>query len=280
MSNDAIENSPDQGEPIDLYRFAYGTGATTRFTYCDSDMPVEHDVDIYTPLPIERGEINASGSLDKAELEVEVPEDSPIAELFLVYPPSQVVGLTIFRCHYTGSGFTIPLAVWSGRVLSCSREGYLAKLRCEPISTSMRRVGLRRHYQYMCSHVLYGTACGVNRVDHTTLTTAVGSDVRSVTVPGQISDQHLGGIVSWTPVGKPIERRTILRVERNANNNTSRLVTAGVVREVNPGDPVEVAKGCKHTLADCRDVFGNAPAFGGFPYIPLQNPHGTTAIYN
>jgi len=281
MTNNEIEISDALGEPIDLYQFSYGAGSATRLLYCDSDFEITVGAEVYYPGYIDRDAINTSGSLDKSELEVTVAEDSHIAEWFLVYPPSEVVGLVISRCHYddsTGEA-TTPQVMWSGRVLACSREGYNAKLRCEPVATSMRRVGLRRHYQYMCPHVLYGTDCRASRVANTTGNTARAVGPRTVKVDGNVGDQYRGGMLSWTPVGKPVERRTVLNVSYDDTSNQTLLTVAGNPTTLNPGDSVELAKGCRHTLDDCHGVFDNAVNFGGMPYIPTQNPHGTTSIY-
>ena len=280
MSNDQFENSVADGEPLELYRFSYGTGSATTYTYCDGDVPVTHESAVYAPLPIDREAINASGNLDRSELAVEVPQDSPIAQLFMAYPPSDVVGLTILRCHWDGTTITTPEAIWVGRVLAGNPEGYMSVLRCEPFTTSMARVGLRRHYQFMCPHVLYGTACGANRAEHSTASSVVSYDARSITVPGLVSDQHAGGMVSWNPIGLPGERRTILRVDRDVGAGTSRLTVAGRVNELTVGFALELALGCRHNVSDCRDLFNNTPNFGGQPYIPGDNPHGSTRVYH
>lgn len=285
-TTDIIETSDALGEPIELYRFSYGPGFGTVITYTDADFEVSHDNLIWTPaVGIERDAITASQSLDKAELEVSIAEDAEIAELFRDYPPSDVVGLSIFRCHWDADAgaITTPMAVWVGRVLSCRRDGYVATLRGEPAVTSLRRVGLRRHFQYMCSHVLYGSACGANRVDHTTATTILSSDLRTVTVSGHVSDQHKGGLLSWQPLGLPVERRTVLQISRQTDAGGapfSVLTLAGSPRNIQDNMAGELAKGCRHTIADCRTVFANAPNFGGMPYIPVENPHGSTKIYN
>ncbi len=282
-TNDIIETSDALGEPLDLYRFTYGGGASqVTLAYCDSDFEVVHAGVSYTPVYIERGAVNASGSLDKSELEVEVSEDSDVADLFRVYPPGDVVGLTIFRCHYDAdvNDVTTPQAIWIGRVLACARDGYTATLRCEPAVTSLRRVGLRRHYQYMCPHVLYGPHCRVIQADHTTDSTCSAVDPRTASVPGDIGDQYKGGLLAWTPTGMPQERRTILDVTYDGGTGRSVLTLAGNPVNLSAGDPVTLSKGCRHNIADCRDVFDNAPNFGGMPYIPKKNPHGTTSIYN
>jgi len=280
-----IEVSDALGEPIELYRFNFGPGFGTVLTYTDAEFEITHENMIWKPVAaLERDAVSASQSLDRTEVEVTVAEDSEIAELFRDYPPSDVVGLSIFRCHWDDANgrITTPMAVWVGRVLSCSRERFVAKLRCEPAVTSLRRVGLRRHYQYMCPHALYGPACGVSRAAHTTTSTILDHDLRTITVAGHVSDQHRGGLISWQPLGLPVERRTILTIQRTSQGQApvSVLSLAGSPRNINDGIPVELAKGCRHTLADCRDVFNNAPAFGGMPYIPVQNPHGSTRIYH
>lgn len=283
MSTESIEISDALGEPIELYRFNYGPGFGTVLCYTDADFEVAFDGQVYAPAEgIDRDAINASETLDKAELDVTIAEDADIARLFIAQPPSSVVGLTIFRCHWDAAvdAITTPMAVWVGRVLSCKRDGFTASLRGEPATTSLRRVGLRRHYQYMCPHVLYGTACGADRVAHSSAVTIQTSDPRSATVGALVSDQHIGGMLSWQPVGQPVERRTILSIARDATLGVSVLTLAGAPRYLEDGMAGELAEGCQHTIADCRDVFANAPNFGGMPYIPVQNPHGSTKIYH
>lgn len=281
MTTDTQERSVAAGEPIELYRFGYGTGAATVFTYCNGDVEIEHDSRLYAPLAgLDRDAINASGSLDKSDLIVTVPHDSAVAQLFNGYPPSAVVGLTIFLCHLQEDGtHTIPTAIWIGRVLGGNQVGYEAELTCQPLASGMERIGLQDKWQYMCQLVHYGPECGANRAEHTVLSSASAVDPRSVTVPGLLSDQYLGGMVSWTPVGRPVERRTILEIEQDTGLGTSQLIVTGQVRDLAPGDTVELALGCRHNLGDCRDVFDNAPNFDGDPWIPLDNPHGSTRVF-
>lgn len=282
MNYDLIETSDALGEPLDLYRFSYGGGAANIFCYTDADFEIIHAGDVYQPAPIERGSIVTAETLDKASLDVTLPHDTEVAELFLTQPPAATVALTVFRCHWDADAgaITPPQTIWIGRVLGCSREDYLASLSCEPASTSLHRIGLRRHYQYMCPHVLYGPHCRAQAGNHQFLSSPVAVDQRSITVSGEWGDQFLGGMLAWQPVGQPTERRTILQRFYNAGNMTTRFVLAGGVRKLRTGDEIELFRGCKHTLGDCRDVFNNAPNFGGTPFIPTQNPHGTTAIYN
>ncbi|MBB3231698.1 phage BR0599 family protein [Halomonas stenophila] len=283
MTTETIELSDALGEPIELYRFSYGPGVGTILAYTDADFAITHDTITYQPVAgLDREPIVASQSLDRSDMEIEIDEQAEIAQLFLVYPPSDVVGLTIFRCHWDAEAgaITTPMAVWIGSILSCKRSGYLAALHGESVDTSLRRTGLRWHWQYMCPHVLYGPQCQADRNAHSITVGVTSVDPRTITVSGLIEDQYRGGVVSWQPLGLPLEQRTVLGIVQNAQAGTSTLTLAGAPRHLEPSESVELAKGCRHTLGDCRDIFANAPRYGGMPYIPLDNPHGTTRIYN
>jgi uncharacterized phage protein (TIGR02218 family) len=41
--------------------------------------------------------------------------------------------------------------------------------------------------------------------------------------------------------------------------------------EVRPGDRFTVTAGCDKRLATCREKFGNAPNFRGFPHMPGED---------
>lgn len=282
MSTGDIEITNALGEPMELYRFEYGAGALTVFTYTDGDFAVTSGGEEYRPIPIEREALNASGTLDKSALEVSVPENSALADVFRVSPPANVMRLTIWQCHWDPDerAITTPLAIWAGRVLSCGRAGHWATFECEPITSSLRRVGLRRHWQYMCPHVLYGDRCRATSGDHTVGATAQSVDRRSVTVSGEAGNQWNGGMIEFTPTGEPTTRLTITRVQYDSDSGSTRFELAGVLRGLAAGDEFNLVRGCSHTLDECRDVFDNAPNFGGMPWIPRDNPHGSTRIYH
>lgn len=288
MSNEQLEESTYSSRPVELYLFEYGSDDTlTTYGYTDADFDITKYIPgrgsiVFQADYVERNEINISQTLDKTELEILVDEESDISDLFRVYPPGEVVGATIFRAHWDeGAGdVTEPAAIWVGRVLSCSREGSVATLTCESAVTSFRRTGLRRHYQYMCPHVLYSSACGVSQAEHTIEREVLAVNPKDVTVAGEVTDQYRGGILTWETPETPPERRTIIRAAYDSDNDQTVLTLAGNPQTLESEMTVEISKGCSHTLQDCRDVFDNVANFGGMPYIPTKNPHGTTSIYN
>lgn len=271
MSFETLEESRYLGQPVDLYYFRYGTTASAYYAYTDAEEPITFDGVIYKPLPIRRGAINSSGTLDKSALQVEVPVSSDVAELFRIYPPGRSVAIIIRQGHLddVDNDFKV---IWSGRVLSSSREDSIDTLTCEPLSTAFRRSGLRRCYQYSCPHALYGTLCMASRLAATRPATVYSLTGASVTLDSGWNGAHavekyIGGMIEWeTAAGKEV--RTILRLTNGGNT----LNLSGATRGLTGGMEVSVILGCEHNMADCENLHNNIQNYGGQPWIPLSSP--------
>ena len=281
------ELSRTKGQPASLFLFRYGAAIDEFYAYTNAEYEKTHLTIDYQPVPISYGAIEASGSLDKKTLEVRTAITNEVAELFRVSPPSYPVTLVIRRGHLNDPTNEF-LVEWSGRVLSCSREGSEAIFACEPISTAMRRTGLRRHWQYSCPHVLYGPQCNANKAAATTNVVLVTVGAAEIILndgwetPTRAAKAH-GGIVEWTGPNGTI-RRTIIAVEED-------LVTLrlnGPTTGLQSGDTVAVSLGCNHRFelnpnvpgqfidTDCITIHDNILNFGGQPWIPSDNPIGTS----
>lgn len=271
MSFDEFEDSRCQGQPVDLYYFVYGTTASSYYAYTDAEQPLEIAGVTYQPKPIDRGALNTSGTLDKSALEVKIPVSSELAELFRIYPPSRSVTLIIRQGHVgdVEEEFNV---IWSGRVLSSSREDSEVTLTCEPLSTALRRSGLRRCYQYSCPHALYGGHCMASKLVATIAATVISTSGTTVILDSGWGGAHdplkyIGGMIQWeTPRGPEI--RTILRITSGGN----KLLLSGTTHFLSNGDEISVSLGCEHNLEDCENLHHNVQNFGGQPWIPLSNP--------
>lgn len=252
----------------------FDAGDIGPFAYTDAENPITKDGIVFQPIPITRASITASGSLDKSTLEVTMAQGQEVGDLYVAYPPSQVVNLIIYQGHVGDDPdlpYNYPVA-WTGRVLGVQHPPNETKFTCEPISTSIRRPGLRRNYQVTCPHVLYGDQCKASRRSATRSAAIAAISGNSVTLVSGWAGSHppvsyAGGMISWTVDGIQ-EARGILRVD----GNTLRLPAA--VRNLSVGDTIDVALGCSHNTDDCRTLHKNIANFGGQPFIPYTNPIG------
>lgn len=283
MSFELRETSRAKGQPVSLFFFRYGAGVDNFYAYTNAEYAKTFNLVEYQPVPIQYGSVEASGTLDKKTLEVRTSIDNEVAELFRVSPPTYPVVLFIRRGHLNDPDNEF-LVEWSGRVLSCSREGSEAIFSCEPISTAMRRTGLRRHWQYSCPHVLYGPQCNANKAAATTTNVLVAVAAASITLndgwetPERATKAH-GGLVQWEgPNGTIV--RTIIAV----NDDLTTLRLNGPTTGLQSGMSVDVSLGCNHRFeldgdefidTDCITIHDNLQNFGGQPWIPEDNPIGT-----
>lgn len=287
-----FELSRSSARPITLYYFRWGSDAASYYSFTDStstvnapgpleDTSPQTMVD-YTTETIERGTITSSGTLDKAQLEVTVPRDNDLAELFVAYPPAQVVTCVIRQGHL-GATDDYP-AIWVGRVTSMRFEDSDAKFTLEPVATSLRRTGLRRNYQLGCPHALYGQQCRADKPAATVTVAVTSISNQTLVLPtgwfGSIPiNKYLGGLAQWTTPEGNTEIRTILR-----KSGTDNLVLGGIIRGLSAAQNVELSLGCNHKMDDCADLHveidsgsplqSNIHNFGGQPWIPLENPVG------
>jgi hypothetical protein len=266
------------GSPVELFRFSFGPRPQDTHLYTDSETPVIYDGETYSPMPLQRGPTSNSGTLDKTVLDITMPHLARVPQLFRIYPPSFTIGLTVLQGQSRDPDAEF-VAIWVGRVISVSFEGIEAKLSCEPISTSFRRSGLRRNYQYMCPHVLYGPQCLASKVDATTPATVSAVSGRSVTLTSLLSlpGRYAGGMVEWITAGGLNESRTILTVD--TVGGVSVLGLTGLPSGLVAGGSISAVLGCRHTLVSCRDDHDNAVNYGGHPWIPLKNPIGNVSPF-
>lgn len=283
MSFQVYERSRNKGEPINLFLFEYGVEAPIRIGFTDFEQTVLHDGVQYNPEAIRRASLNSSGTLDKATLNIDTDKDSPIAELFRIYPPSTPVRITILQGHADDVDKQF-LVVWTGRVLNAKWNDSMVTLSCEPIATSLRRPGLRRRYQIACPHVLYGPICRANKAAATIPTTLAESvsGARAVQVTATLDETMArrlrNGTFEWVTSDGNTEARTILSVQVDGLL-PPRLILSGIVVGLPSGYPVNLVYGCGHSLDDCERVHNNLPNYGGMPWIPTKNPFGKYSPY-
>lgn len=279
MAREDFETSPTSGQSVALYKVQYGDNSANTFT--NADQPITYDGEVYDPHPISHSELESQGDLSRGDISLTVPLSSPIAEHFRIFPPGRVVALTIREGHVSNpddpagwaSGENFPVG-FQGRILESRRQGNEVRLTCEQSSTSMNRVGLRRHYQWSCPLVLYGSRCQADKGAASTSGTVSAITGNVVTLnsaweaAGRAGADYNGGILEWTST-EGDEARTILNVDGDD------ITLDGPPFDLEASDSVTVVLGCPHTLAGCAELHDNIVNYGGHPFIPTRsNPIG------
>lgn len=282
MAYEDYEESVASGDPIQLFLFRYGSQPGEYLGYTDHTEQLTVATLIYNPVPISRDDIESDGTLDRTTLKISTDKGTALAELFRVYPPSSVVTLVIAEGHVDDPDEEF-LVSWAGRITGADRNRSVLELTGEPVSTSMRRPGLRRHYQIGCMHELYGPHCQADKPSKTLAATVDAITGASVTLDAGWNGafpaaKFLGGMLEWPAPGGSTNRRTILRVTGDT------IMLSGITQDLVATDAVDVILGCNHKAyaaqeGDCQPLHDNILNYGGCLWIPLINPIGTFNNY-
>lgn len=261
------ENSPDMGY-IGPYGFNDGEEIFQFPWITDS---AGDPVNFY-PWPIKHSDPSSDGTLDKSDVTLTMSRGTPLDALFLAYPPSQVVNLTIFQGHVGDTVIQDNFkTIWMGRIISSAYKDSEMEFTGNPVSTNLKKPGLRRNYQLGCPHVLYGSQCGASKAAATITRTALsvsGNKVALTATVGTSYGDYAGGLLEWYhAVTGAKELRTISNITADGSTITIR----GVMRGIVPGTLLSIIKGCNRLMSGCN-MHANILNFGGQPFIPLENP--------
>lgn len=280
MSFEQYEESQELGIPVSLFYIKYGDQDANFWAYCDSDQPVTHDGVTYFPTTIGREKIENSGGLDNKVLNIDITPNAALVQYYKTSRPTKVVTLTIRQGHPDDPDNDFRV-VWTGRITGVQRKARFATISAEPIATSMRRPGLRRHYQYGCPWVLYSEACGASEI--------AGRQIAACTEAGknffEFADGWQGtrekqkfrnGFVRWTnPNTGSEEIMSVLKVQEDTPAaGTDRIIVNGLTTAATAGQNISVYLGCNRQESDCANLHNNIRNFGGQPWIPKENPVG------
>lgn len=270
MTFDTIERSREDGNVLELYEFKYGT-ETTRLTSYNQDIVFGGVT--WTAVQISRGQVQNSAEQAVNELKVDLPLDHPIAAQYIGNVPGKVGSVRIFRAHADDPSEET-LLLFDGFVAQAGFDGSLvATLSCSPSTSVFKRSGPRFNYQSLCNHILYDTRCKILELAFLFTGNVSAVTGRDITVDGLLAAEGAGWAISGfvrAPAGTTDDARLVLGQSGDTLsllNNFSEDVL---------GTSVDVFAGCDHSLAICESKFANVINYGGFPFVPIKNPFGSS----
>lgn len=282
----------------EAYVFKYG-GITDRYYNGNKELvAIEYDADLitgpevtYYPATLKRSSIVLSGEVRRTQLQIKVPSDFKIAELFRYTTPSFVVTVDIRHIRLSGYPQRYSTQVfWKGHVVSVEWGIVGATLLCENFYASIGGNKGARFYSFSCPHVLYGPMCQLNSENFKVEGFFIGCEGKTWNIGFNTPIKNgffNGGFISF--FDDSIMGYNLLRVGKSygVSPTTNDFPYEQIVNLIQPSyhtpqsmQQVFLFPGCDHTLEMCKNKFNNHINFGGFPWIPPKNPFGSTsAIY-
>lgn len=270
MSFNAVETSETGGNPIELYEFQYGA---TYFHYTSGQQDRTMNGYTWTAIPMRRENLAQTNEVLKSSLQLTVPRDNEVADLFRITPPSEVVTVKLYQYHASDGSLIVAFV---GRVLNVKWKDEEATMVCDPAYAALQRSGLRRAYQLLCPHALYSPQCGVliqNFRIQDVLTAVNGTSLTANLFSSQPNGWLNGGFIEFNNGLDGTERRSIV-----SHTGTTIQINL-MIPQLVVGSMVSAYAGCAHNMSDCGTKFNNLLNYGGTPYIPQLNPFTGDPVY-
>lgn len=282
-----LEFSPFLSRPFTLYEFAIrrpggweyyrfsGTRKVESFA-TEAWGPGESPDTVYdfTPTHISHSRLKQNfESVNDIDIDIVVSKDNPIALMFRTIVPQRTVWLKI----YSGQrGVSELKTIWVGRVRQGELvEGSVTKLQGEPIGTMVKRGGLRMNCQTLCNHFLFSPSCGVSQTDikfSAVATIEAGSNLKKGII---ISSALAAYDNDWFKYGfiDIADRFYMITFHQG-----SKIVLFNPIETDLIGASFTAFAGCDHEFLGkhgCVKKFDNGNNFGGFPWMPEDDPYTT-----
>lgn len=269
---------------VELYKIVLDD---VSYLWTSGDEPISHLGETYLPAAIGRTEVEQGEEINRANITLTVPRDSELA-FYLSNTPDHPASVTLFRLEFAEDSPDLQaLVYWKGRIASAKASGSEIQISCESVFTSLRRAGVRARYQRGCRHPLYGRGCKLNRADFAVaveVTAVSGVDLTVPIAASQVDGWYTGGMIEFDGVFRLIINHVgqVLTLQRPFEALTEAIGEAGWNMAWNQywnGQPgVNIYPGCAHDRPDCDGKFNNLLNYGGFDWIPTQNPFGGRSI--
>lgn len=264
-----------------LYLFELGQHDSWASTAAAHDVLVAGTAAHYRSMAIGDDGIRLSGQASADALRITAPAEFGAAQQWRVAAPLQEMFVTVSEALLddatvapAGQGAAMALrvaaqqvhALWVGAVTAVRWAGVGGcELVCESLSASMKRPGLRLHYQRSCPHSLYDSACGVDARAHAITARVVEVDGAGLRHDARSVGHLSGGLVRFTFQGR-VEQRGI------THESGQRIELLGGTWGLSPGQEITLLPGCDQTSQTCQGRFANMDNFGGFRHMPGKSP--------
>jgi uncharacterized phage protein (TIGR02218 family) len=265
-----IEHSVSDGTPVEAYTFSKildSASTPIYYRYTTHSSPITVSGNVYTPVVMNRSEIKVSNQdTYEIELTLEMPNDTLVIQEIAFDRGYTNLHLEVLRAHRV-LGITGEFAsIWKGPISNFEIVGNIATVHSPNVfSRTMASQYPHINYQAQCNNVLFDSLCKVSKpvFTYTSTVNSINKRFISVTDDHAVDGYLKGGEFS---IDRTKERRMI------AGNSSNVIEVNFQFTDIRIGDNVTFTAGCGHSYAECKAKFSNGRNYGGFPFIPADNP--------
>ena len=256
--------SISDGAPVEFYKF---TGELGEYYYTNDNIPHTYAGNTYLPEPITRTAIEVTSVLDSiVTVDIILPFNNELIMLYNFLKMPVNLDVEIYRWHRGTTIATETKRIWSGVAVGFPVEDNRGKISTQSalhakLSNSTNQIIC----QSQCNHILYDSRCKVVEADFTWSATVTRIRGSKITVD---NDHNADGNLK---LGKLVIDRT--GENRIITDNVNNVVTVVYdFIDIVVGDTIKLIAGCDKSYTTCLNNFNNIENFGGFKWLPSDNP--------
>lgn len=269
MTFEAYEISEESSEPVELYTFSVGT-YVKYYASCPDEITTGGNT--YEPIPISRTAVVMTSEDLIEPIEITVPATNPFALKYLDVPPGQEGEITIDRLQRGDVSEELQRIFYGAiHAVRFTEDFTHAVIGAFWKTAKNNRQLPRLTFGRPCNYVVGDSStCKVNldlaAFKHTgQVAGAVGRVLTVSGILGNFADGWFtGGVVRTVTYD---DRRLILS---HVGNDLTLIMP---FHDDLAGTLVDVRAGCDHDIeGDCATKFDNVIEYGGWAFVPTQNP--------
>lgn len=256
------ENSTQDGEPIECYKFTH-QGVNYLYTSHCRDVEIvfsDGQIEKYVAEYIERASIKPASKGDSDSMTVDVSKDHVIAKLWQGPPPEKPVAIKIYRLHEQDHSKVD--VVFLGRVSQANFEDSKCHLAVKLENWLSKEIPNGKR-QYFCNNVIFDTKCRLEKVDW--MVDAVVDHVVGHNVYSPVFAEYPNGYFTGGSFYYGDNVRMISEHEGDRVKLKYLFISA-------PRNDIKLTPGCNHLFRTCALKFHNTLNFTAFPYVPPTDP--------
>jgi len=251
----------------EIYRFVLGDSDEV-YTVTSGQFSENYLGETYLPVPIERSDFISSDNADTDQLTIRLSIENEVAKKWFSDSTDRQIEVTVFQIVSGQAN-----AFFVGRLTAINPNSKDFEFVFQSLLQSLNRNGLQDAMTIGCRFSLYSSRCGVVRTNFETTSNVTNLIDRIVTCPSAAneSDGFFNGGIFEDASGS-------LRMIANHVGDQITLTRElpSLVREIEQNGllsiNVKLFPGCDKTSETCVNRFDNLLNFGGFEYLPTDNP--------
>jgi hypothetical protein len=236
--------------------------------YTSGDKQISYAGGCYEPAPITRGAVQYSSRLRTGTVDITLRRGAGPVQGYVAGRPPELVWVSITRfsrdlAMAAGNANTI----FVGHVTQYQVTGAAVTVHCVGFQAFLKRQLQRFRFQATCNWSLFDSRCGLSAESYAvTKTVTVYTRENRNTLANSDFDWYGN---DYFELGRVLANGRSYLV---ASHKGSFLTMRYPILDIETGDTVTVYPGCNGNLETCINKFSNETNFGGFPFIPDDNP--------